>query len=384
MSTNTCVLSKSIKEYRRRKPGYSPYYQCIEDYYEEFKRTYDRNFSQKYGYLRPHIEKVIYQYLDCGILHNGFARVKRHSCNHEYLLAFSCRRCHFYPSCHAKRCVEFGVWLCSNVFKKVPHRHFVFSIPKILRIYFLFNRNLLKELSRISWETVKDYCSSTCRKDGASPAAVAVIQTFGDYLSFNPHMHILTADGCFGNDGFFYAPSISIDTASLEKLFIHKIFKMLLSKGFITQRVMDLILSWRHTGFGVYCGKRINPKDAKSTENLARYIIRASFSQERMKYFPGQAKVTYESKYGRQVKEFSCLEWMAALVCHIPDRGGQTVCYYSRYSNVTRGRLKKEEDEPQYHIIKMKLPEALTGHGHGLYRRYMKWIHLFVPGAGKR
>ena len=44
-------------------------------------------------------------------------------------------------------------------------------MPKILRIYFLFNRNLLKELSRISWETVKEYYRSTCRKEGANSAA---------------------------------------------------------------------------------------------------------------------------------------------------------------------------------------------------------------------
>jgi len=72
---------------------------------------------------------------------------------------------------------------------------------------------------------------------------------------------------------------------------------MLLAKGLITGRVVELISSWRHSGFGSYCGKRINPKDARSTENLARYIIRASFSQKRMKYYPDQAKVTYQSKY---------------------------------------------------------------------------------------
>jgi hypothetical protein len=161
-----------------------------------------------------------------------------------------------------------------------------------------------------------NYYINTCRKDGANPAAVAVIQTFGDYLSFNPHMNILVADGCFGGDGFFYAPSINIDTALIEKLFIHKIFKMLLAKGLITTKVMDLIFSWRHTGFSVYSGKRIYPKDKRSTENLARYIIRASFSQERMKYYPDKAKVTYQSKYGKEIKEFSPLEWMVALVSH--------------------------------------------------------------------
>ncbi len=81
---------------------------------------------------------------------------------------------------------------------------------------------------------------------------------------------------------------------------------MLLSKGFITERVIELISSWKHAGFGVYCGKRINPKDARSTENLARYIIRGSFSQKWMKYFPDQAKVTYRSKYGKDVNDHVC------------------------------------------------------------------------------
>jgi hypothetical protein len=107
--------------------------------------------------------------------------------------------------------------------------------------------------------------SSSSRKEKATPAAVAVIQTFGDFLSFNPHIHILAADGCFSSDGFFYAPSTDIDTDSLEKLFIHRIFKLLLSKGLITERVVELIASWRHTGFSTYCGKRINPKDKRST-----------------------------------------------------------------------------------------------------------------------
>lgn len=69
--------------------------------------------------------------------------------------------------------------------------------------------------------------------------------------------------------------------------------------------------------------------------------------------------VTYESKYGKDVAEFDPLEWMAALVSHIPDRGAQTVHYYGRYSNATRGKLKKEDTEPQYHIIEDETPGGL-------------------------
>ncbi|MCP4119683.1 MAG: hypothetical protein GY737_30635, partial [Desulfobacteraceae bacterium] len=36
------------------------------------------------------------------------ARVRCEDCGHEYLLAFSCKRRQFCPSCHQKRVVEYG------------------------------------------------------------------------------------------------------------------------------------------------------------------------------------------------------------------------------------------------------------------------------------
>ena len=87
MSINTGVLKKSIKEYRRRKPQYSPYYQCIEDYYEEFKGTYDRKFSQKYGYLRSHIKNISSKKFPISPNHQKFSHlqpgVKRSSILHR-------------------------------------------------------------------------------------------------------------------------------------------------------------------------------------------------------------------------------------------------------------------------------------------------------------
>jgi hypothetical protein len=42
--------------------------------------------------------------------------------------------------------MEFGEWLCGHVLRPVPHRHFVLSIPKILRRFFLHDRKLLAVL----------------------------------------------------------------------------------------------------------------------------------------------------------------------------------------------------------------------------------------------
>jgi hypothetical protein len=336
--------------YQQRNPETSQYYQCVEDHLETFEQVYDDRFPKQYGFLRPYVKNVIYRYLDCGILINGFARVRCGDCGHEYLLAFSCKRRHFCPSCHQKRVVEFGEWLCEEVLKAVPHRHFVFSIPKILRKYFLYDRKLLSGLSRCGWETLKVFFQEAFTEDGAVPGAIVAIQSFGDFLGFNPHLHILCSDGCFYGEGAFRV-SPRYDTKPMEEIFKHKLFKFLLSKGKITQELIDLHSTWRHSGFNVFCGERIQPGDEKAMENLARYIVRASFSQERMTYIRDESKVVYQSKDGKSEKVFDALEWLAAMCSHVPNKGEQMVRYYGYYSNVARGKRKKADEDELIHSI---------------------------------
>jgi len=238
--------------------------------------------------------------------------------------------------------VVFGEWLCVEVLKAVPHRHFTFSIPKILRRYFLYDRSLLSDLSRCGWESLKVFFQGTTPEQDAVPGAVIVIQSFGDFLGFNPHLHVLASDGCFyGNGMFRVAPRLH--TKDLEKIFRHKVFKMFLSKGKITEDLISMLMKWRHSGFNVHCGKRIQPGDEEAMENLTRYIIRASFSQERMAYIPEESKVIYQSKDGKQDKIFDALEWLAAMCSHVPNKGEQMVRYYGYYSNVSRGKRKKQD-----------------------------------------
>ena len=331
--------------YRPRRPQDSVYYQCVEDHFEDFERVYEEHFERAYGFYRPYLRSVIYRYLDCGILHNGFARIRCGECGHEYLLAFSCKRRHFCPSCRQKRVVEFGEWVCGKVLRKVPHRHFVFSIPKILRRYFLYDRSLLSELSRCVWESLRMFLRETVPQRGAVPGAVIAIQTFGDFLGFHPHCHVLCTDGCFYGKGVFrVAPRF--DPKDLRAIFEHRVLRMLLSRGKITRDLIALILSWRYSGFQVYVGPRIQPGEEEATENLARYIIRASFSQERMTYLPEESKVTYESKDGKEEKAFDALDWLAAMTSHVPDKGEQMVRHYGHYSNASRGlRQKKNFDD---------------------------------------
>lgn len=78
--------------------------------------------------------------------------------------------------------MEFGEWLCTAVVKAVVHRHVVFSVPKIIRRYFLYDRKLLSELSRCGWDALKAVCAVGVRDKTAIPGTAIAIQTFGDFL----------------------------------------------------------------------------------------------------------------------------------------------------------------------------------------------------------
>ena len=67
--------------------------------------------------------------------------------------------------------------------------------------------------------------------------------------------------------------------------------------------------------------------DTDNPANLARYIIRASFSQKRMSYHRESGQVEYRSKDGSEIKVFDALEWMAAMCSHIPGNGEQMARY---------------------------------------------------------
>ena len=85
-------------------------------------------------------------------------------------------------------------------------------------------------------------------------------------------------DGCFYGDGGIFRVSPPFELKKLEALFRHKIFRMLLNTGKITQEMIAMLSKWRHPGFNIFCGNRISPNDDIAMENLALYIIRTSFS----------------------------------------------------------------------------------------------------------
>jgi hypothetical protein len=213
----------------------------------------------------------------------------------------------------------------------------------------MYDRSLLGKLSTCAWNVTSAFLKSAVPRDDAVPGASIAIRTYGDFPNCNPHLHAIVTDGCFLPEGpFVGVPGFHAE--DLEEAFQYEVLKMLKKEGKINDAIIENMLSWRHTGFHVHVGGRIRPEDETALGNLAKYIVRASFSRDRMTYVPaeiandGVAKVVYRSKDDRTEKTFDALDWLARLVVHIPNRYEQLV-RYGYYSNKSRGMRKKAETD---------------------------------------
>jgi len=63
-----------------------------------------------------------------------------------------------------------------------------------LRIYFLYDQKLLAKLSVCAWKVINPYLKSTVPDTDAVPGASIAVQTYGDFLNFNPHLHAIVSD----------------------------------------------------------------------------------------------------------------------------------------------------------------------------------------------
>ena len=143
--------------YRPRHPERTVLYRLLFHYFERFLSGYESRFEQEYGYFRAVIKEVVERYLDCGNPKCGFARIRCPDCGEERLLYFSCRSRGFCPSCHAKRLEEWGEWMREELLLDVPHRQVVFTIPRMLRIFFKYKRGLLGQLCQAAVKTLLRY-----------------------------------------------------------------------------------------------------------------------------------------------------------------------------------------------------------------------------------
>jgi hypothetical protein len=334
---------KKLQHYKRRKPETSPLYQIVYHSHEELQYVWESRFQHQYGCLRDEVTKTLAEYLNCGILAHGAARVYCDGCKHSLLVAFSCKRRGVCSSCGAKRAVKFAEHIYNEVIEDVPHRHTVFTIPIRLRVFFKYDRKLNSILFKAAWGALSEVLGI----DERELAAIFTVQTAGEALNFHPHLHGILADGYWKDDVFTRFPEI--DIAVLNQAFAERVLALLHKQELITDDVVVQILSQDHTGFSVWMSEPFH--DDESERFVARYIERAPLSLEKLSI--QDDIVSYTTKEG-VTHEFDVLEFLALLSCQVPAPYESLTRYFGRYSCRRRGERAKlsppppEEQESDY------------------------------------
>ena len=358
--------------YVRHAPEQTLLYQIVEQYYPAFVE----HLAARERSLPTHVQREFEDYLRCGRLEHGFLRVRCMDCHAERLVAFSCKRRGFCPSCGARRMAESAALLVDEVLPREPLRQWVLSVPFALRYLFAVNPAVMGQVLGIVTRAIASHLISAAgyHHDTAQTGAVTLIQRFGSALNLNIHFHMLFLDGVYVTSGerltFRRLPPPTV--AALEKL-VHvisqRVGRALERQGILVRDLENSFLAVdtpdgtdfddllghsityrialgphqgrkaftlqtvpaatdaidgklaRAAGFSLHAGVACEAHEREKLERLCRYITRPAVSTERLS-LTAQGNIRYRLKTpyrdGTTDVVFEPLDFIARLVALVP------------------------------------------------------------------
>jgi len=151
------------------------------------------------------------------------------------------------------------------------------------------------------------------------------------------------------DDNGQWLPVPYIDTNAAEKLFAHKIFHLLESNDLLSDERIELLLSFRHSGFSVDTSPTVWPQDTQGLERLCRYLLRCPVSLSRIQWTRGSKTLFYESNGSHddpllshpKGESLDIFEFIARVITQIPQPRKHGVHYFGAYASRSRVLRKK-------------------------------------------
>jgi len=227
-------------QYERHRPEQTTLYRLV----QQHAASFIAHTEASTGWQLPQFIKGEFDaFLECGILAHGFLRLRCGECGHDKLLAFSCKRRGFCPSCGARRMSQTSAQRVDHVIPHVPVRQWVLSLPIPLRLLLAAQPELVTPVLQVVQRVVTRHLLDRAGLKAAEGhgGAVTLIQRFGSAANLNIHLHGLVLDGVYrcGADG---APSFieagvptEDELHALLQTIIARLMKMLTRRGVLVE-----------------------------------------------------------------------------------------------------------------------------------------------------
>ena len=362
-----------VSPYARHRPERTLLYQLVAAHYPAFKA----HLAAQGDGLPEYVEQEFEHYLKCGRLEHGFLRVRCDGCHTERLVAFSCKRRGFCPSCGARRMAESAALLIDEVFPEQPVRQWVLSVPFPLRFVFASRPELLGGVLGIVYRCITTHLIKKAgfSRRTAQAGAVTLIQRVGSALNLNVHFHMLFLDGVYVErpDGslrfrWVRAPT-SAELAGLTQTLARRIGRFLERQGLLErdaensylagdalaagpmEQILGSSITYRIAvgpqrgrkvftlqtlpacdqafddgvgkvaGFSLHAGVAARADQRQKLERLCRYISRPAISEKRLSVTPnGNVRYQLKTPYhdGTTHVIFEPLDFIARLAALVP------------------------------------------------------------------
>jgi hypothetical protein len=127
------------------------------------------------------------------------------NCQYQKQSYNSCRNRHC-PKCQFIKKAQWVDKLAGNL-PPVKHFHLVFTIPNCLhKLFYINQKEAYSLLFKAAGEALKK-CTSNYNYLGAETGAVAILHTWGQTLSYHPHLHFIVPAGGLSEDLREWIPS---------------------------------------------------------------------------------------------------------------------------------------------------------------------------------
>ena len=300
--------------------------------------------------FRDTVIENVEKFINCG--NNGYATFICEHCNTFHHINFRCKS-RFCTTCGNRYNIERARVMAHKTLN-VPHRHCVFTIPDTLRIFFRQDWTLLNCLFAAVSECIY------CQFNGKTPAFICVLHTFGRDLKWNPHIHVLLAEGASDKFGFWHEKHY-FNYESLRKSFQTILLKLMLEKlGSSFKKTVGECYKSAENGFYVNAPKA-QGKIRNLINYIGRYLGRPVISMSRIDNYDGK-NVTfhYERHQDNTLVTETILaeDFIKRLVVHIPPKYFNMVRFFGLYANA-KVDLKRVDRVIQAKLNQMLFRELL-------------------------
>ena len=415
--------------YTRRRPDRTLLHQLVKKHFQDFDQSANKTHSSKT--VPPSVRREFEDYLNCGRLEKGFIKLACTECSRNTLVAFSCKRRGFCPSCGARRMSQTAAHLVDKVLPLQPYRQWVLSLPYPLRFLVAREPEVLSLTLSITYKVIARFLtqSTAPTKQQAHTGGVAVVQRFGSALNLNPHFHMLMLDGVYYNSSsgqlkFKQAcPPTQAQIQQITVTIAQRVAKALVKSGhlvcdeqaghYLPDQVVDLLgdlqshsITYRiatgprrgqkvfqlqliepcedngqsasdpvanYAGFNLHAGLKIGSKRRDKLERLCRYISRPPLAQARLT-LTEENKVAYRLKSpfrnGTTHIIFESDDFISKLSALIPPPRANLTRYFGVFAPASNFRSQIIPN--QENVKKTTLCTKSTTSNH----RYIPWASL--------